>query len=275
MACGGAAASAASGATQPPSSTPAAAPETMALSYLLVPAGPRTPTALASLDALREAMITAGYKVVVDPGGSHDAELVVHVTAEEQRSMFVVVVNGKRDVKERVHLAASVMTKGEIVDEVAADFVAANGQVNQADVTPAVSALGASSRIASRAKQIRSAAYEDANRTQRVAEETDWNRARVTGCSRPSSLSGCDAVRTYLATYPTGAHVDEAQAALKASAPRMEQLQKDENAWKSAGDVGCRATQSRDACEGVEIYVTKFPAGVHLDEAQASLRGVQ
>lgn len=124
-------------------------------------------------------------------------------------------------------------------------------------------------------EQAKKRAEDDAKKKQRVEEESDWNRARVTGCRQPTSLTGCDAVRTYLAKYPDGAHTEEAQAALKASEPPMEKLQKDENAWKTAGVDGCRADRTRDACTGVELYITKFPAGMHLDEAQSLIRGLR
>lgn len=82
----------------------------MALAFLLVPGGPRTPTAAASTEALRSALVSAGYKVAVDRRAPHDVEIVTRVTATEERSMFAVEVNGKRDIKERVHLTASVET---------------------------------------------------------------------------------------------------------------------------------------------------------------------
>lgn len=290
VACGGAASPVATAPMQ--ASAPASA-DTAALAFLLVPSGPRTPTSGASLEAFRSAMIGSGYKVVVDPHAPHDAQVLVSVSAEEQHSMFVVAVNGKRDVNERVRLTAAVTANGQVIDELSAEFVSENSQVSTRDVSPAVNALGASPRIASHAKELRSVteAHEIARREredqakaraeketkqkERIAEEGDWNRARVTGCSQPSSLNGCDAVRTYLAKYPSGAHAEEAEKALKVSEPKMADLQRDENAWKGSGAEDCLRTQTRDACEGVEIYATKFPVGLHRDEAQASLRGVQ
>jgi hypothetical protein len=113
---------------------------------------------------------------------------------------------------------------------------------------------------------------EDAATSARVREETVWNKARVTGCELPVSLAGCDAVRIYLAKYPTGAHVDEANKALAAGQPQLEKLQKDENAWQQAGVTACRAPGGKDACLGVELYLTKYPAGLHADEARTLLR---
>jgi hypothetical protein len=105
----------------------------------------------------------------------------------------------------------------------------------------------------------------------RVAEETLWNAARVTGCELPAALTGCDAVRIYLARYPNGAHVEEANKALAAGQPQLEKLQKDENAWQQAGTITCRTHAGTDPCVGVELYLTKYPAGLHADEAHALL----
>jgi hypothetical protein len=114
-------------------------------------------------------------------------------------------------------------------------------------------------------------AVEDSGASARVREETAWNKARVTGCELPVSLTGCDAVRIYLAKYPAGAHVEEANKALAAGQPQLEKLQKDENAWQQSGTAACRAQGGKDACLGVELYLTKYQAGLHADEARALL----
>jgi hypothetical protein len=114
-------------------------------------------------------------------------------------------------------------------------------------------------------------AADDAGRSARVREETAWNNARVTGCEFPVALTGCDAVRIYLAKYPTGGHVDEANKALATGQPQLEKLQKDENVWQQAGVTTCRGHTDKDACLGVELYLTKYQAGLHADEARALL----
>jgi len=112
------------------------------------------------------------------------------------------------------------------------------------------------------------AAAEDAAGSARVREETAWNKARVTGCEFPVSLTGCDAVRIYLAKYPAGGHVEEANKALAAAQPQLERLQKDENAWTHADASTCRARPGTNACDGVDLYLVKFPAGAHAGEAR-------
>ncbi len=112
---------------------------------------------------------------------------------------------------------------------------------------------------------------EDAATSVRVRDETAWNKARATGCALPVALTGCDGVRIYLAKFPTGAHADEANKALVAGQPQLEKLQKDDNAWQQAGVPTCRAHADKDACVGVELYLTKYAAGLHADEARALL----
>ena len=288
VACGGSPEAVAPSSKQAPV---AASADTTALTFLLVPGG-GTRTAAASNEALRSALVSAGFKIVIDKRAPHDVELVTRIAATEERSMFAVQVNGRSDTNERVHLTASVISQGQVLDELAADFQSKNNQVNPSDVLPAVTALSSSPRIAQFGKQLReqtearararqdkdvqdkARAEEDLKQKQRLEEENEWNRARVTACRQPTSLTGCDVVRTYVAKYPAGIHAEEAQAALKASEPLMEKLQKDENAWKTAGVESCRAERTREACTGVELYVTKFAGGAHVDEAQGLLRRI-
>ena len=274
--------------------TPATAPaEAANLTFAVVAGTPGSPTVIAATEALRSALVSAGYKLSGDQRAPHDAEIVTQVTATTEQSLFTVQVNGRSDTKERVHLTATVMMRGQVIDQSAADFLSTNSQVTPQDVVSAVNGLSGSQKVAQLGRQVREQtdsrehakqekeeqakkrADDDAKKKLRVEEETDWNRARVTGCRLPTSLAGCDGARTYLAKYPDGAHVEEAQASLKAAEPLIEKLQKDENTWKVAGVDGCKTEHTRDACSGVELYITKFPAGMHLDEAQGLLRRVQ
>lgn len=291
LGCGGGSASNAASST---ASAPASAPaEASSLTVVVVPGTPGNPTAHAATDALRSALVSAGYKLSVDARAAHDAEIVTRVAATPEQSFFTVQVNGKSDTKERVHLTATVMMRGQVIDEVSADFLSTNSLVTPQDVGPAVNSLSGSPKVAQLGRQVREQsdsrehakqekeeqakkrADDDAKKKLRVEEETDWNRARVTGCRLPTTLAGCDGARTYLAKYPEGSHLEEAQAALKAAEPLMEKLQKDENTWKTAGVDGCKTDHTRDLCAGVELYMTKFPAGMHLDEAQGLMRRVQ
>jgi hypothetical protein len=102
----------------------------------------------------------------------------------------------------------------------------------------------------------------------RLREEAEWVAARPIGCKLPASLSACDAVQVYLAAHPQGVHAEEGRDIVGAAQPKLEQLQKDENGWKKAGVESCRLLRNRNACIGVELYVTKYPAGLHADEAR-------
>lgn len=289
-ACGAATGAPATAAKRTPITAPA---ESTALAFLLVPEGALSDTGAASLEALRTGLVGAGYQVVTAREAAHELTLVVRITAVEEKSMFTIEVNGTRAVKERVHLAASVGAGSRIIDELAVDFVVSNAQVKVDDVIGVVDGLSTSAKVSAFGRELRATAAaresakqakdaqatrqaeDEAKKKERVAEEADWNQARATGCRQPTSLTGCDAVRTYLAKYPTGAHAEEARTALEASTPLMEKLQKDENAWKTAGVESCRVEHTRGACAGVEIYVAKFVGGAHFDEAQSLLRSVQ
>ena len=247
--CGGGSASGGAAST---ASAPATAPaETASVTFVVVLGTAGSPTSHAATEALRSALISAGYKVSVDARAAHDAEIVTRVTATPEQSFFVVQVNGKSDTKERVHLTATVVMNGQVIDETAAEFLSTNSQVAPQDVGPAVNGLNGSEKVAALARQIREQANtrehakqekegqakqradDDAKKKLRVEEETDWNRARITGCRQPTALAGCDGTRTYVAKYPEGAHLKEAQAALKVAEPLMEKLQKDENTWRN------------------------------------------
>lgn len=259
--------------------------EVASLTFVFAPDAEKTdgPTGDATTEAFRGMLASSRYKLV-EQRDVHDVELVTRVSVKTE----ILMLDGI-EKRELVHFTAAVVANGQVVDEVATDFTLKRRAVKAHDVLPAVNALGGSTKIAQFVKQRRDEADRDlANirrtreegkkfaaeeaKNQRIAEETEWNQARVTGCRQPSSLAGCDAVRTYVAKYPDGAHVLEAQAALKVSEPLMDKLQKDENNWKTAGVEACRTEHTRRACVGVELYVTKFPAGMHIDDAQALIR---
>jgi hypothetical protein len=227
---------------------------------------------------LGRAMLTAlagsGYTVGFDRHGSWD--LVGQVTAS--------IVTGVRDqgngavrTAPRYVVTLSLLAGGRLVDQASTEFDT-NEAVSPSRLLPIVATLSASPNLTQfardrHARQVAKTekAEETASTSERVDEETVWNAARVTGCKLPASLTGCDAVRLYLAKYPAGGHVDEANKALAAGQPQLEKLQKDENAWQQAGANTCRARNGTDPCVGIELYLTKYPAGLHADEAHALL----
>ncbi len=102
----------------------------------------------------------------------------------------------------------------------------------------------------------------------RQQDEVEWVRANAISCRVPSTLEACTGVKLYLAQHPGGSHVAEAKAALTEGEPQIEKIVRDERAWKSSGVEECRAHAGEKACDGVELYVMKFPAGVHAEEAR-------
>ena len=120
---------------------------------------------------------------------------------------------------------------------------------------------------------------EKQERQAREEEEAAWIAARVEACRQPAALTSCDALRMFLVRYQTGSHLQEGTAALKQAEPGLAALQKDENEWQRSGSSACVPGATKDACVGVEIYVAKYPAGLHavdaqrlLDQAKAKVR---
>lgn len=223
--------------------------------------------------AMLTALAGAGYTVGFDRHGSWD--LVGQVTAS--------IATGVRDqwngtvrTAPRYVVTLSLLAGGRLVDQASTEFETSQA-VSPTRLLPIVATLSASPNLAQFAldrhtRQIAKAekkAEVTASTYARVDEETVWNAARVTGCELPASLTGCDAVRLYLAKYPAGGHADEANKALAVGQPRLEALQKDENAWLQAGATSCRAHADKNACDGVDLYLVKYPAGLHADEARA------
>ena len=272
---------------QPATANDAASPSpaVTALKVYLDGAG-RNPLEVATAARLQSVLVVAGYTLVTSENTPHDVTARVFVTATQEQSLFQVTVNGQRQVKLQVHAALTISGGGSVVDQVAHDFESSNGEVSDEDVMPLVTRLNRSPRLSRYARaransrqahaQAEEAATaqaqeqaEQANAEQaRQQEELDWVQARPLGCRMPSRLTACDAVQTYLVKYPAGKHSDDAQSALTEAKPRLEALQKDENTWNRAGADACSAHADPHACDGVDLYLIKFPAGLHADEAR-------
>ena len=229
----------------------------------------------------------AGYDLVTNEAAPHDLVARLAVSATQEQSFFHVTVNGRQQVTLKVHVALTVVGGAGVVDEVAHDFESSNGEVRDENVSPLVTGLNSSSRLAHYASDQANARRAKAETEQAAArqaqkqaadamvnqvreeEESTWVRARPLGCRLPATLDACDSVRMYLVKYPSGAHTDEAKTALAEAAPKLEGLQKDDNAWHTAGPDGCRAHADPHACDGVDLYLVKFPTGLHANEARA------
>ena len=78
-------------------------------------------------------------------------------------------------------------------------------------------------------------------------------------------------MRQHLKNHPQGKHASEATRILGQAGGQLDKLQKDETAWQNAGAADCRARKSRETCVGIEVYLTKYPNGLHAQEAHSLL----
>lgn len=259
---------------------------------LYVVSAVRIPMAASVAARLQAALVAAGYNVVTSEAAPHDLTVRVAVTAAEEPS-YLQTTNGRRQVKLKVHVALTMIGRAGVVDGVTHEFESMNGEVGEGSVMPLVARLNGSGRLAHYAAEQANARKAIAEVDQSAAEQAEaqkqaaagqavqgqtreqeegvWVHARPLGCKMPARLDACDAVQMYVAKYPSGIHVDEATKVLDEASPKLQELQKDENSWVGSGADACRAHTGRDACVGVELYVTKYPAGLHADEARSLL----
>jgi hypothetical protein len=283
----------------PPSTTIGAAAEVAELVLLLETEGQGT-TAEAVGSAVQSALVTSGYKVVVEPAAAHDATALLKVTTTEEPSFIQVKVNGRIRKSYRVDASLAIVADGRVVEQTSAQFSASEGEVNSDAVASLVAGLGQSTRLTrfaaeykqrgaervareerERAEATARAARERADAEQRRAAEEErvqkeagaqddaaWVAANMAGCMSPSTLASCEGVRTYLEKLPRGRHATEAQQALAAAEPRLAAL-RDELAWKAGNPDRCKDPVESTDCLAVDDYLTKYPTGNHADEARA------
>ncbi len=251
------------------------------------------PTGHTQVDAaLQSALVSAGFRVETEQATDQDLEVRATMSAAVQQQLFVANVNGVSNQRCRVTLRATLNGPGGVVDQATAAFTAVCGEVTERDLAPIAAAFTRSAKLRAVGAE-RTAADERKQQAKEEAEakreadekakiesnrkrkdENAWIAANEVACREPRRTDACDGVQRYLADFPDGAHADEAKRTLEKAKPKLEMVQKDENAWASAGVQTCRRSQTRDACAGVEIYRTKFPAGLHADEAASLLEGL-
>jgi len=66
-------------------------------------------------------------------------------------------------------------------------------------------------------------------------------------------------VKAYLEKYPSGPHAADAKAAEEKGRPGI-MAAVDRRRWSEAKPDACLAGETDDACDGVEQYLTKYPA---------------
>jgi hypothetical protein len=249
----------------------------LSLTYLLKVDSPNAPFTKATYRALRQELDRAGFQLVVEETAPHDATLVLDVGAQETHSLFKVTVNGKVKRSFKVHPALSVVDGSRSIAGFSTDFES-EGEVEPQHVAPLVRQLGTSTRVARLANERARQRSADLTATRKQdedkrgqADDEEWIAAKPLACKDPARLEACDGVRLYLAHFKDGNHAVEANKLLKDAYPALEKLQKDENTWLRSSAGACDAQLTPDACDGVDIYLTKYPAGLHADEAKALL----
>jgi hypothetical protein len=220
------------------------------------------------------ALSRAGFQVAADPGEPHDVEIRLAASKEVVPTFWQVQVNGRAQVKLRVHVVAQIMglSPPARVDVVQTEF-----EMNEGD-DPDPAAMGKLvvayakspnlARWAGTHTQPEANAPPNNNANANGADDADWYKLNPVLCKVPIKLDACDAVRAYLAKWPQGSHAADARATLDAAEPTLERLQKDENDWQAIHSDECRKKRTRDACAGVEVYLHRYPAGLHAEEAK-------
>jgi hypothetical protein len=254
-------------------------------------------------DKIEGRLVGAGYKLVE---GTPDVEISLALRSQFEPSMFNVTVNGQPSGKTHVWATVSLFGAGALVDRVESDWTGDAGAVDDAAVGTIVSSIGYSSglrryaslveqrrqgaQLADEAKKaeetktieatkpkeadVKELAAEAEAKRQKEEQELAWPPASRT-CAAAATPTACDALHAFVAKYPEGGHASEAKTLLELARPKIETLQKDEGAWQAAEIEVCRSSRTRRACAKVDVYAIKYPAGLHILEAQELLRGVR
>ncbi len=245
------------------------------------------PHSQAVVNAVRSRLARAGYTVVMAPNQYHEVVARVSLSLTQDKTLFAVRVNGRIRESYTAHARLDLTGRQQLLGSAMLDFDADDTVTEQlvAPLTAAVDVrtLSAYAVWATNQRLVaqRAAAVEQQRRQQAAAaqarrdEEEAWTKAAPIACASPTKLDSCAAVQRYLARYPNGQHAAEARTTLEKGKPGLENLQKDEDYWTSkSGRQPCKDIRSVSACEGVELYVTKYPAGLHADEARQLLEAV-
>jgi hypothetical protein len=211
---------------------------------------------------LKDALVAAGIRIGANDA---DASLKLEYALEEESGPlggFVQIQGAKKSYKITATLTAFDGAAASL-DRFQTAF--SSGDDAAANMQGIARALAGSSRVAKAGAAVKAAQADKA-----TAEEAEaFRSADPKACASAVRLMTCDALEKYLVAYPSGAHADEAKATLEVAKPKLANLQKDEDYWQTkSGFSSCRAQHSREACTGVELYLLKFPVGLHADEAR-------
>jgi hypothetical protein len=266
-------------------------PEVAALSIRLRP-GTNNETTASLYGELAAELAAAGFRLVAPNAPEADIEAELLVRLVEQQSMFVTMVNGVRQVTYDATAVLQVRSGSQVIEVLPARFESDMGAVPVGVGARLAAALTRSSKLNQHAANVQSqkrakeesealaairAAEQKEKETQDAARQSDefaWIATRSLGCKIPATLSACDKVQQYLATYPNGIHAAEARSILEQAKPKLEKLQKDDAYWATTGWERCTEWPTRENCAGVEVYLTKYPTGIHAASAQSMLDAI-
>jgi outer membrane lipopolysaccharide assembly protein LptE/RlpB len=272
-----------------PPSTPAKsaeAPPEMASLTIALSAEPGTPPEIVS--GVETSLARAGFSVVT--GSEGDVQGTLRVQRTEEKGFMTVFRNGQKVVNYSNVVTLQLRDGDQIVEVATAQFTAEAGEVDAEkleDIARKLSSSASLRRISREKSQATAAADQEARQAEaeeaeREAAEAEsakqrednvaWVKADARGCKSPTKLDACKGVQLYLAEHPEGLHADEAGAVLAEAKPKLDALQKDEDRWQQTGSAACVPGAAPEACEGVELYLVVFPAGMHSVEAHEILR---
>lgn len=140
----------AAGATLPPPAAPlhvAPVRDTSGLTILLAPEVDPAEMRREVTNVLRREMQSAGYKVISEPRGPWDVELVPRVEVWRRELVLAKSSVDAPDVHEYIKLTVTAVALHEIVASTKFEFTATNGKVDGDDVNPALNALASSPKF--------------------------------------------------------------------------------------------------------------------------------
>lgn len=276
--------SAACGGSTPPAEQPTASAEVSSLRMFITNEA-RDEQAIQS--AVEASLAQAGVQLV----GEKEADVVatLRVGKAEKTGFFKVVSNGKPVVNYTYQVTLQITGGGSVIDVAMTSFTGEASEVDNEKIAEIARAVAGSDKLKRYARQLerqrRTAAVEAQEaeeqkkeqeakaekEAKQKAEALAWIEADAPSCREPAGLESCKQLELYVAKYPDGLHAVEAKAILNGAALKLEKLREDDSAWKKAGAAACVPGASVDDCSGVEIYLVKYPAGIHANEARKTL----
>ena len=128
----------------------------LSMTYFLAAPKRNNEAVVLTAQALQSALVAAGFRVIAAENEPHDVTLRLSVATEEQRSLFMVSVNGKQSRKFAVKPVLSAVAGGEIVDEMRTEFTSDGTVTEQQFVRREALTLAGIMRLArERAREIR------------------------------------------------------------------------------------------------------------------------